>query len=103
MTMIRLPHDNNSQFNLALLLRFMIASGRSFLVQGQQQVSLSEHTKPQSLDYFLRTEIAAAKNTAQATTDVIEQLCATGLFELKTDLQCPDSGRACQGIELVGS
>lgn len=98
--MINLPHDGNSSFNLALVIRKLITTGKPYIIQGQQQVSFENHTKPNSLDYFIRSEIAKSKDTAQATNDVINQICATGLFKINNALVCPDSGKKCKGIEL---
>lgn len=101
MTMITMPHDGNRQFNLALVLRHLVQVGRPYIIQGQQQVILREHTKPNSLDYLLRENCAQLRDTAQATNAVIDEICNTGLFVRMENIVCPDSGRECQGISLV--
>ncbi len=99
--MITLPHDNDRSFDLTIIIRHLQTTGRQFIIQGQQHVTLAEHTKQNSLDYFLRTNVALARDTAQATTEVIEQICDTGFFVFTRGLICPDSGRPCQGIVLT--
>lgn len=99
--MISLPHDNGRSFNLSLLLRYLVLVGRPYIIQGQQRVAFGLHTKESSLDYWIRANIAQNQDTAQATNDVVDQVCATGLFRRSNDIVCPDSGHPCNGIELV--
>ncbi len=79
----------------------ILASGRDYIIQGQQERALCKHTKPQSLDVWLRNNLPTNPNTKQATNDVVEQLVNTGLFVVG-DFPCPDSpdGRICKGIGL---
>jgi hypothetical protein len=60
----------------------------------------SEHKKPHSLDYWLRTHFTKRKDVRQTTQEVIDALVATGLFTEQNELVCPDSGRRCKGIRL---
>lgn len=98
---ITLPEDNGTQFNLDLLLRHMIAEGITHIIIGQQHVALANHTKDRSLDYWLRTNIAGNQDTAQATNEVIEQICNSGLFVRSNNLMCSNTNQVCSGIELV--
>lgn len=100
--MITLPHDADRQFDVRLLVGFMQLTGMKHIIQGQQQVILAEHTKPNSLDYFVRSHFATSKDTAQAVNDVMQQLLQTGYFSEDEALMCPDSGRPCKGLVLVG-
>jgi hypothetical protein len=80
--MIRLPHaGKNVQFDEQDLISYIRKSGRDYIIQGQQKCSLSEHTKPSSLDHWLRLNYATNPDTKQAVNEVIEHLVATGLFE----------------------
>jgi hypothetical protein len=72
---------------------------RKHIVQGQTIKPLSAHPKPRSLDYWLRAR-SRHPNTKLADNGVLEQLVATGLFELQNDIECPDSGRKCKGLTL---
>ena len=47
--MINLPYGG--AFDEHDLVAHVRASGRDYIIQGQQAVSFDEHTKPQSLDY----------------------------------------------------
>ena len=99
--MIRLPHGGrNSQFEEKDLVDYIKASGRDYIIQGQQNSKLDDHTKRSSLDYWLRTNYAANPDTKQGVNEVLNQLTATGLFEIANDLLCPDSGHLCKGVRL---
>ena len=87
-------------FNEHDLVAHIRASGRDYIIQGQQAVSLDEHTKPQSLDYWLR-QFGNNPNTKQADNNVLNALVATGLFEIIINLDCPDSGKRCKGLRLA--
>lgn len=88
------------QFDERTLVEHIRAAGQDYIVQGQQTCAFADHTKPQSLDYWLR-QYADNRDTKQADNDVIDKLVATGLFEVVHDLECPDSGEVCKGIRLV--
>ena len=96
--MIRLPYGG--QFDELGLVKYIRASQRDYVIQGQQAVAKANHTKPQSLDYWLR-QFAHDPDTKQAEASVIKALVATGLFVFVERLQCPDSGKYCQGLKLV--
>ena len=92
---------DGSCFDSAQLMNHIKKSGREFVIQGQKKCKFHEHTKPQSLDYWLRSNIANNKDTMQATNQVIEQLVSTGIFAIGRFI-CPDTGRECKGIQYVG-
>ena len=96
--MIDLPYGG--AFEEHDLVAHIRASGRDYIIQGQQALSLDEHTKPQSLDYWLR-QFGKNPNTKQAENSVLDALVATGLFEIIRTLICPDSGERCKGLRLV--
>lgn len=96
---IILPYGNSS-IDSDDLIEHIRQSGRNYIIQGQQACCLADHTKHNSLDYWLRTSYAQQPDTKQAVNEVIEQLVATrdfaeGLFP------CPDSGSMCKGIMIV--
>jgi len=96
--MIRLNYGG--QFDEHALVEYIRATGRDYIVQGQQACTLADHTKPSSLDYWLR-QFAANPDTKQADNTVIRHLVHTGLFKVADDLLCPDSGRLCKGVRLA--
>ena len=99
--MIRLPYGGeNAQFDERELVDHLRTKLRDYIIQGQQNCTLENHTKRQSLDYWLRSNFAKNPDTRQAVKDVIDDLVATGLFEINERLQCPDSGRFCKGLRL---
>ncbi len=98
---ITLPEDGNNQFNLSQMIRHLIGVQRTYIIIGQQHVALAQHTKDLSLDYWIRNTIAQNQDTAQATNDVIDQICSTNLFRRSENLPCPNTGSPCNGIELV--
>jgi hypothetical protein len=96
--MIRLPYGG--QFDQRALVAYIRASPRDYIIQGQQAVAKANHTKPHSLDYWLR-QFARNPDTKQAETSVVKALVATGLFVFVKRLRCPDSGNHCRGLKLV--
>ena len=100
---VPLPHGGpGAQFPVSDLVAHIRRSGRDYIIQGQVNCFLDDHPKPHSLDVWLRTQYAAQPDTKQAVNQVIDDLVATGLFEPGTFV-CPDSGRHCKGIMLVGN
>ena len=98
--MIYLPYG--TPFDEAVLVAHIRASGRDYIIQGQQANSFANHTKPHSLDYWLRQNYATNRDTKQAENSVLAALAATGLFIIVARLPCPDKiGSRCKGIRLV--
>jgi hypothetical protein len=98
---IRLPHrEPGTGFSVRELIDYMEQSGREYIIGGEVDCALVDHPKPASLDYWLRENFAANKETKQATNEVIAQLIATGLFETANDLRCPDTGIRSFGLRL---
>jgi hypothetical protein len=99
--LIRLPHrEPGTGFSVRELVDYMEQSGREYIIGGEVDCALIDHPKPASLDYWLRENFAANKETKQATNEVIAQLVTTGLFEPANDLRCPDSGTISFGLRL---
>ena len=98
---IRLPHcEPGTGFSVRELVDHLKQSGREHINCGEVDCALVDHPKPASLDYWLRENFAANKDTKQATTEVIAQLIATGLFEPANDLRCPNTGTRSFGLRL---
>ena len=98
---IELPYGGRGAgFRLSELVAHIESSDRDYIIQGQQNCPLDAHTKPHSLDVWLRKRLAHRQDTRQAVNQVINVLLATGEFEL-ADLPCPDSGRQCKGLRLL--
>ena len=98
--MIYLPYGG--MFDEHDLIEYIVRSGRDYIIQGQQNSSMENHSKRLSLDYWLRT-YAPNPNTKQAVTSVISSLERTGLFRMDNLLICPETGRRCRGIVLLSS
>jgi hypothetical protein len=98
---IKLPYGGpDSYFDLKDLLKYVAGSGRDYIIIGGINCTFANHKKPQSLDYWLRSHYTNRKDTRQAVTDVINQLCKSGRFKLEKRLVCPDSDRPCKGLRL---
>ena len=97
--MIQLP--SGGQFDENDLVTYIQATGRNSIIQGQQNATLANHTKQESLDYWLR-QFATNQDTRQAENAVLDALAAAGLFEIINDLECPETGEICKGVRLVG-
>ncbi len=100
--MINLPHGGkDSCFNANDLVAYIKDSLRGYIIQGQQNHSLENHTKPRSLDYWLRVNYTDNKDSKQAVKPVIDALVKTGKFVEVKKLQCPDTGNLCKGVRLI--
>lgn len=97
--MINLPHG--TPFDENNLVTYIKASDRDYIIQGQQACSFSDHSKPNSLDYWLRQNYANNRDTKQAENSVLDALVATGKFTIDPNLFCPDSKSRCKGVRLV--
>lgn len=83
------------------LVTHIRASGRDYIIQGQQDCAFANHTKPHSFDYWLRQNFANNPDTKMGTNSVVAELVATGLFTVVARLRCPDSGIRCKAIRLI--
>ena len=100
---IELPHGGpGAGFPVSTLIDHIRSTGGDYIVQGQQNCILEEHTKPHSLDVWLRRNYTERKDTRQAVNQVVKALVATGYFEVAR-LPCPDSGRRCKALRLVSA
>ena len=101
--MIMLPHGGpGACFDEQDLINHIKSKSRDYIIQGQQQCSLENHTKPNSLDYWLRDHHSKGKqDTKQAVNEVIQQLVDTGKFVVVEDPPCPDSNQLCKGLRLI--
>ena len=97
--MINLPYGNNS-FNSDDLKRRIQQMRKHYIIQGQTNCSRAEHTKPNSLDCWLRDNYAQKPDTKQAVNKVIKDLVNTGEFE-EGNFICPISRIKCKGIKIV--
>ncbi len=100
---VELPHGGaGTVFPVSELIVHIQRSGRDYIIQGQQNCALADHTKPHSLDVWLRQNFTERKDSRQAVNQVVKALVATGHFEVAR-LLCPDSGRMCKGLRLRGA
>jgi hypothetical protein len=100
-TFIKLPlGGKGAGFYVSQLIAHIRSTGRDYIIQGQQHVILKKHTKPQSLDVWLRQNFTNREDVAQAVNKVIEDLVLTRLFTEEKFI-CPDSDKSCKGIKLV--
>ena len=99
---IKLPYGGpGAGFRVYELVNHIRSTGRDYIIQGQQHCALDVHTKPHSLDVWLRAGFTTRHNTAQAVNEVMGALVATGRFEVVWGLPCPDSGRPVKGLRLL--
>ena len=91
---------DGSEFDEMELVTHIRNAGRRYIIVGQQIVTLDNHTKPSSLDYWLR-QFTNYPDTKQADKILLDQLIETRLFEINEHLQCPDTDRMCKGIQLI--
>lgn len=82
------------------LVSYLQEQKRNYIIQGQQKVGRTNHSKKESLDYWLR-QFADNPDTKAGDNEIVAKLVATGLFEVAPRLRCPDSGNYCKGLRLV--
>ena len=100
-TFIRLPYGGKGAgFYVSQLVAHIRSTGRDYIIQGQQKCVLKRHTKPHSLDMWLRKGFTNRQDTKQADNQVVQALVLTGLFTEGIFI-CPDSGNLGKGIKLV--
>jgi hypothetical protein len=99
---INLPYSGGSQFDEHDLVDYIraFAPTRDYIIRGAQTVSLANHTKHFSLDYWLRKR-CPRQDTMQAVDRVIDDLVNTGLFVRDDNLLCPESHERCKGLRLT--
>ena len=98
---VALPHGgSDAGFHVSELVAHMRESDLGYIIQGQQNCAFEYHTKPHSLDFWLRAGFSDYKNAKQATNAVIDDLVDSGVFAIAY-LPCPDSGRWCKALMLV--
>ena len=79
-TWIDLPYGGpGARFDAEELKIHIERDGMGYIIQGQQACVLKDHTKPRSLDVWLRKR-CGKPDTKQAVNRVIEQLVRTGMF-----------------------
>ena len=101
-TFIKLPYGGpGAGFRVSELVSHVRSTGRAYIIQGGQNVTLAKHTKPNSLDWWLRTRFATNPDTRQTARAVMNALEATGRFRKVGGLRCPDSGRSVKGLRLL--
>lgn len=99
--LIFLPHgDPGEYFELSKLVKHIKDSYRNYIIQGQQNCSFEDHSKPHSLDFWIRKNHTCRKNTKQATNEVIRAIVQSDIFR-ESKFDCPDSGKKCKGIQLL--
>lgn len=97
--MIRLSYGGF--FHEHILVDHMRKHKMSHIIQGQQKCARADHTKPSSLDWWLR-QFARNPDTKQADNRVVGDLENTGLFRVSFGLLCPDNPpRRLKGLVLL--
>ena len=101
-TFIKLPHGGKGAgFYVSQLIAHIRSTGRDYIIQGQQKCIRKRHTKPHSLDVWLRKEFPNRQDTKLADNQVVQALVDTEQFEEVDKLLCPDSGRRAKGLRLL--
>lgn len=90
---------DGGSFSIDALVTKLEGLGGS-MVLGPIKVGLTDHKKPDSLDYWIRTNGANRKDQMQAETQVVDQLLATGRFD-RVEMKCPTTGYRCAGLSVV--
>ena len=99
MTILSLSHGG--EIDVLALIAYINGTGRNYIIQGQQNSTRANHTKPDSLDFWIRSHGADKEDTKQADKAVLDALLKTNLFVIDDALICPTSGKRCKGLRLL--
>ncbi|MHB9033374.1 MAG: hypothetical protein ACYC6L_10035 [Anaerolineae bacterium] len=101
-SLVRVPGAGQRAFiNVLSLLGELAIAGRDYIILGGTNCTLEHHTKPSSLDYWLRLRFPLHQDILLADKQVAKELVATGCFRTARYLRCPDDGRLCRGLRLT--
>lgn len=98
---INLPYGGQgASFNVEELIALLKQRKVNFIIVGSQNSTLAAHTKPASLDVWLRNHKSVTNpNTRQACKSVNMQLVETGLFSIEKR-RCPIRKSMCLAVVL---
>ncbi len=99
MDKITLPYANNAKFNSNDLINHFREQRMNYMIIGATQVTLQNHTKPKSLDVWIRNHpnVIGYENTCQAVNNVVSQIIEHQSFSLGLR-KCPKSKRICKAL-----
>jgi len=101
---ISLPFGGvNAGFEVIELINYYNLKKTNFLIIGAAHVTLGNHKKVESFDFWLRNHRSVQqnhKNTCQATSAVINQLTNFSQFTVGRS-KCPTSKRICKSLILT--
>ena len=99
MVEIILPHANNATIPIQDLIAHFRKNNLNFMIIGSTKATLQKHSKPNSLDVWIRTHpnILKYKDTCQSVNTVISQLIKHESFSLGLR-KCPKSSRMCKAL-----
>lgn len=95
---ISLPHCRDAFICAHDLARYFDENSIGELMIGTRHVTFDNHPLERSLDRWLRSRLKpSCRDTAQATVEVVEALCATGLFR-RCETKNSDTDRSVRAI-----
>ena len=96
---IILPHANNATIPIQDLIAHFRKNNLNFMIIGSTQVAFQNHSKPNSLDIWLRSHpnVNNYRDTCQSVNNVISQLIKHESFSLGLR-KCPKSKRICKAL-----
>jgi hypothetical protein len=98
---IELPYaGTGAQFIIEELMNHFRNENINYLIIGARHVTLSNHPKPNSLDFWLRNHESVAhsyKNTCQAVSTVIDDILEYEKFFIGKG-KCPTSNKICKAL-----
>lgn len=87
-----------ASFEITDLLNELKKRKTDFIIIGAMKATLKNHTKPHSLDYWLRElSFVTQNNTMQATKEVQNSIVNTGRFYLEKR-RCPVTSNYCNAL-----
>ncbi|MBE9610855.1 hypothetical protein [Chitinilyticum piscinae] len=90
---------SSGDFDINELVAWVKGSGRTYVIIGGDNTTFDTHSKPGSLDYWLRSK-SSSKDVRQSCAELIAKIVDTGLFVEAQDI-CPETERLCNSLRLV--
>lgn len=90
--------DDGTQVSVCDIISYIRENDNKIIPIGAEHSAILDHSKPFSLDYFLRL-LAKCPDTCQATENVIKQLLKYNFFRL-SKTKSPTTGRYLKTLKL---
>jgi len=90
------PHDDGFWID-SLIRKLQATDGNGMRLGKDRQTTYDNHRYTDGLDYWLRSNFVKSPGTFQLSNDVVENILASGLFEIRQEV----SGKSGKNPEWI--